>query len=88
MVASEHETLRALRHLTENAGDALNLTEAERAAIAAELYRLADIILSGPTTAQTLGAVHHAQRRAAWLMRWLERAVTPQVRDMDGPDKP
>jgi len=90
METPANETANALRALAEKAlaGSPLNLTESEKVSIASELYRLADAILSSPTTARDLEAHQQAQRRAAWLMRWLERAMTPPVRDDETPDKP
>jgi hypothetical protein len=84
------ETARALRLLAEQAlsGNPLNLTETEKISIATELYRLADAILSSPTTARDLEARQQAQRRAAWLMRWVERAMTRPMPDDDNGDKP
>jgi hypothetical protein len=90
MEPTHNKTAQALRALTEKASDGspLNLTEAEKVVVAAELYRLADAILGSPTTARDLDSVQQAQRRAAWLMRWLERAMIPPIKDDDMPHKP
>ncbi len=90
MEPSRNTTVEALRALTEKASDGspLNLTEAEKVVVAAELYRLADAILGSPTTARDLDSAQQAQRRAAWLMRWLERAMIPPVKDDDTPPNP
>jgi hypothetical protein len=89
MDTQTEETARALRMLAEQAlsGNPLNLTESEKVSIATELYRLADAILSSPTTARDLEARQQAQRRAAWLMRWLERAMTRPMPDDEDTDK-
>ena len=90
MAARHDDTARAPPLLAEQAlaGNPLNLTEAEKVSIATELYRLADAILSSPTTARDLEAHQQAQRRAAWLMRWLERAMTRPEPDDEDTDKP
>lgn len=90
MEGTPNQTAKALQALAERAldGAPLNLSESEKVVIATEPYRLADAILSGPTTARDLESNQQAQRRAAWLLRWLERAMTPPVKDDDTPDKP
>ncbi|ESW60553.1 MAG: hypothetical protein Q27BPR15_11345 [Rhodobacter sp. CACIA14H1] len=90
MEPTSNETAKSLRALAQRTIDGvpLNLSEAEKVSIATELYRLADAILSSPTTARDLEAQQQAQRRAAWLTRWLERAMCPPFKDEDSPDKP
>lgn len=56
------------------AANSLAMTQDERVAVAAELFRLADAMTSKPVTEMDAKAQMQAQRRLSWLLRWLERA--------------
>lgn len=55
-------------------GCRLNLSEDERIAVAAELYRLADAIAAKPRTHADALARQQAIRRVQWLKSWLKKA--------------
>ena len=68
-----HEALlqSAMKALATNS---LAMTQEERVAVAAELFRLADAMTSKPATDLDAKAKLQAERRLTWLLRWLERA--------------
>ena len=90
MVTTITETLKALRVLADSAlvGALSNLTDPERFAMATELYRLADAVMSGASPARTLGTMQAAQRRAAWLITWLEQDGAPMEAEPHPTAKP
>ncbi|MEY4871119.1 MAG: hypothetical protein RLZZ563_449 [Pseudomonadota bacterium] len=56
------------------ATNSLAMTQEERVAVAAELFRLADAMASKPATEMDAKAKMQAERRLTWLLRWLERS--------------
>lgn len=68
-----HEALlqSAMRALATNS---LAMTQEERVAVAAELFRLADAMTSKPASDLDAKAKLQAERRLTWLLRWLERS--------------
>lgn len=83
MTQTDDDMPETLRRLAASAiePNRLNLTEDERIAVAAELYRLADAITIEPVTQTDIDAKRQALRRVAWLTQWLQRALLPPGQD-------
>lgn len=83
MTQPEDDMPETLRRLAASAIEPnhLNLTEAERIAVATELYRLADAITIEPVTQGDVEAKRQALRRVAWLTQWLDRALHPTAEE-------